>query len=66
MTVNETKLMREPLNQFAERIIRNDEVKEFIQGLIEKGVSPHAIKAATEPPPKPQEDFGRHRMDHGR
>ena len=45
--------MREPLNQFADRIIRNNEVSEFIRGLIEKGVSPQAIVDATKPePPK--------------
>lgn len=35
--------MNEPLNQFADRIIRNYEVETFIKGLIEKGVSPCEI-----------------------
>ena len=46
--------MRDPLDQFAERLIRNGEVKEFIQGLMEKGVSPLDIRSYTqEEPPKP-------------
>jgi hypothetical protein len=40
--------MKEPLNQFADRLINNGEVKEFIQGLINKGVSPHKIILAME------------------
>lgn len=36
--------MRQPLDQFADRLVRNDEVQEFIQGLIhEKGVKPTLI-----------------------
>jgi len=31
--------MKEPLNQFADRLIANGEVEEFIHGLIDKGVS---------------------------
>lgn len=41
--------MRDPLNQFAERLIRNGEVKEFIEGLIEKGIDPATIVEATKP-----------------
>ena len=29
--------MKEPLNQFADRILRNNEVRMFIAGLVEKG-----------------------------
>jgi len=38
--------MREPLNQFADRLIRNGEVKEFIKGLLEKHVRPEIISEA--------------------
>ena len=31
--------MRNPLNQFADRIIRNGEIEEFIDGLLDKGVT---------------------------
>lgn len=37
--------MKEPLNQFAERLIRNGEIQEFLDGLIEKGVYPEALRA---------------------
>jgi len=41
--------MRSPLNEFAERIVRNEEVPEFILGLIiEMKVSPEEIKKAIE------------------
>ena len=46
--------MKEPLNQFADRIIRNGEVAEFIAGLIEKGVKPAEIVAAIKPEPDPK------------
>jgi len=35
--------MKEPLNQFADRIRNNGEVAEFIRGLIAKGVDPSEI-----------------------
>jgi len=41
--------MKEPLNQFAERIIRNGEVTEFIRGLIAKGADAIEIAKATVP-----------------
>lgn len=40
--------MRDPLDQFAERLIRNGEIPEFIEGLIEKGVSTSAIMSIAE------------------
>ena len=40
--------MKEPLNQFADRIIHYGEVREFIKGLILKGVNPSEIKEAAE------------------
>ena len=43
--------MREPLNQFADRIIRNGEVPEFIHGLVDKGVRPRYIVALLDQPP---------------
>jgi hypothetical protein len=50
--------MRAPLGQFAERLCRNGEVQEFIQGLIhEHGVPPGAIIAATKDPQQSDEAF---------
>lgn len=41
--------MRNPLDQFADRIVRNGEIEEFITGLIrEKHVSPEKITKAVE------------------
>lgn len=58
--------MKEPLNSFARRIIQNDEVTEFIQGLVELGANPVEIKKALEPQPDdPWKEAGRFRMDHG-
>jgi len=37
------RAMRQPLGQFADRIIRNGEVKEFIEGLMEQGVNVETI-----------------------
>jgi hypothetical protein len=55
--------MKEPLNQFADRIIRNSEVAEFIQDLIEKGVPPERIVEATKPKPPAMTII--HFMGHG-
>ena len=46
--------MKEPLNNFADRIVRNGELTEFLKGLVEeKGVSPEALmqsaRSAVEP-----------------
>lgn len=38
--------MRSPLDRFAERIVRNQEVVEFIQGLVAMGVPPKVIVQA--------------------
>jgi hypothetical protein len=38
--------MHAPLDQFADRIICNDEVEIFIRGLIEKGVRPVTLLKA--------------------
>lgn len=36
--------MREPLNQFADRIVRTGELPEFLRGLmLEKGITPSEI-----------------------
>ena len=40
--------MRDPLQGFAERIVRCQEVEEFIAGLIETGANPEAIKKVAE------------------
>lgn len=40
--------MNAPLDQFADRLIANGEVEEFIHGLIDKGVSPLDIRGFTQ------------------
>jgi hypothetical protein len=40
--------MKSPLDQFADRIIANHEVEEFIHGLIDKGVDPLDIRGFTQ------------------
>lgn len=51
--------MNQDLDQLAERIIRNQEVVEFIQGLVtEKGVSPEAIIRAAAGQVSPGGDRG--------
>jgi len=41
--------MRAPLDEFANRLLRNGEITEFVQGLInEKGVDPHDIISAAQ------------------
>jgi hypothetical protein len=53
--------MEEPLNQFAERLIRNGEVGKFIEGLIEKTNYDFIKKIVDEalskhaPPPPPED-----------
>jgi hypothetical protein len=41
--------MRQPLDQFADRLVRNGEVPEFIRGLIEK-ITEVAIQATRQKP----------------
>lgn len=41
--------LRDPLAQFAERLINNGEIREFIQGLLERGVRQREILAALKP-----------------
>jgi len=41
--------MKEPLNSFADRIIRNGEISEFIAMLLAKGVSVETIQKAAVP-----------------
>lgn len=57
--------MKEPLNSFAQRIVRNGEVTEFIRGLVDMGVNPEQIKKALEPEPAPDpwKEAGRYRME---
>lgn len=51
--------MHAPLDQFAARIIRNNEVEIFIKGLLELGVSPAQINtAAATAPTEPQPTAG--------
>jgi len=38
-----------PLDQFADRLIRNGELRTFIQGLIERGVTTKQLLAAMKP-----------------
>jgi hypothetical protein len=53
--------MREPLNSFANRIVNNQEVVEFIVGLVkEKGVNPIVIiRAVQGAPQSAKSPFGR-------
>ncbi len=45
-----------PLNQFADRIIRNRELRTFIQGLMERGVTMADLLTAAKPEDKGPED----------
>lgn len=38
--------MKQPLDCFADRIIANDEVKEFVAGLMDKGITAEMLQEA--------------------
>jgi len=40
-------MSREPFKSFAQRIVRNGEVQEFMEALIEEGVPPSTLKRIT-------------------